>query len=101
VNTTIALTVWQDAVRVAVDGRSLGWFKDEVSATSAAMERILMSADVWNRQLPSEITIKSEHRTDWSRAKWTDYKRATRVKFLPEGRRVVRVPGTFGKAWVK
>jgi hypothetical protein len=98
----IRLRVYHDAVRVEIDGRMLGWFADEVSAVSAAMEHALMaSADYAdNRKLP-ELSVRSEYLDDYAKVPWVKFKRATRVNLRPGGRRVVMVPGTFGKPWIQ
>ena len=100
----ISLTVFHDAVRVRVDDglvADLGWFNDEISACSAALEHVLMASAIqsWIRKLP-EITIESSYKDDWSKVRTLKFSRATRVKHKADGRRVVCVPGTFNKPWV-
>jgi len=102
---TIMMTVYFDAVKLETEAygrrRVLGWFRDEVSAIGAAAEHFLMdSAELSSlRKLPAclvsptYIAANAQHDI-------IDFKRATRTKLVAEGRRVVRVPGTFGRVWI-
>lgn len=99
------MTVFHDAVKLEERDAGkrflVGWFKDEVSAIGAIAERVLMQSAIMpsRRQLP-ELIICTEYKDEWCKRKWIDFRRATRIKHSPEGRRVVRVPGTFGKVWI-
>lgn len=99
------MTVFNDAVKLESQdcGRRkiIGWFKDEVSALGAAGEHVLMQSAILSslRRLP-ELIICAEYRISDSHHRWLKFKRATRVKCDANGRRIVRVPGTFGKMWI-
>lgn len=99
------MTIYYDAVKLEEEdcGRRfmVGWFQDEVSALSAIVERTLMRSAIMSslRRLP-EMVICSEYKDEWSRRPTINFKRATRIKVGPDGRKVVRVPGTFGKVWI-
>jgi len=99
------MIVYHDAVKLekADLGKRIiiGWFRDEVSAISAAVEHVLIHSAILSnlRKLP-ELIIHSEYRNEWIKRPTLNFKRATRVKISPEGRKVVRVPGTFGKVWI-
>jgi hypothetical protein len=103
--TLIVMNVYYDAVRLEKEDcgkrTMLGWYRDEVSAISAAVEHILIHSALLStlRKLP-EIIICAEYRQEWIKRPTINFKRATRVKKSPLGRKVVRVPGTFGKAWI-
>lgn len=98
----IRLKVYHDAARVEIDGHMLGWFADEVSAVSAAMEHALMASHDWaeKRRLPL-LSIQAQYLDDYAKVPWDKFKRATRVKCTPAGRRVVMVPGVVAKPWIK
>jgi hypothetical protein len=99
------MTVYHDAVKLETEDcgrcRIVGWFRDEVSAIGAATEGALMSSAIVPdlRKLPS-LAIYSDYINEWCRREWIDFRRATKVKHHHTGRRVVRVPGTFGKVWI-
>jgi hypothetical protein len=101
----IFMSVYYDAVKLEKKdlGRRviIGWFRDEVSAISAAVEHILIHSALLSslRKLP-ELVICTEYKDEWIKRPILNFKRATRVKVNQFGRRVVRVPGTFGKVWI-
>ncbi len=103
--TQLVMTVYNDAVKLETEEygkrRMIGWFRDEVSAISAAVEHVLMSSAILSslRRLP-ELVILSEYRAEWIKRPVVIFKRATRIKCDGNGRRVVRKPGTFGKPWI-
>jgi hypothetical protein len=99
------LTVYYDAVRLEIEqgteSQMLGWFRDEVSAISAATEHLLMASAILScvRKVPP-LLVACEYKQEWSKKTVLQFKRATRVKCDPEGRKVVRVPGSFHRPWV-
>ena len=102
----VYLTVYHDAVKAEIrdigDRRKMvGWFKDEVCATAAVLERLLFCSSFHpqDRTLP-EIVIHPERQQEWSKRKLTEFSRGIRVKHEPQGRRIIRMPGTFNKPWV-
>ena len=101
----IFMSVYYDAVKLEKNDLGhrvlIGWFRDEVSAISAAVEHVLIHSAILSslRKLP-ELAICTEYKDAWIKRPTLTFKRATRVKICPEGRRVVRVPGTFGKVWI-
>jgi hypothetical protein len=99
----ILLEVWLDAVQVRLDNQPLGWwFPNEMQATAAALERVLMDSAILPdlRKLPP-VTIEANYRDEFAHVKPIAYLPAVRVRYTPTGRRVVRVPGTFGKTWME
>jgi hypothetical protein len=98
---SVQLDVWNDAVQARCDDQSLGWFSNEMQATAAALEHLLMASAILPslRQLPA-LTIQANYRDEWSHAKTITYKPAVMVRCGPVGRRVVRVPCSFGKPWM-
>lgn len=101
----IFMTVYYDAVKLEKKDLArncmLGWYLDEVSAISAAVEHVLIHSAILSelRKLP-ELVICSEYRKEWIKRPVLNFKRATRVKKSPLGRKVVMVPGAFGKVWI-
>lgn len=104
-NLAVIMTVYHDAVKLEFEDlgrrRCVGWFRDEVSALAAIAERALMESAILSslRKLP-ELHVQCEYRQEWIKRPIIDFKRATRIKYGPEGRRVVRLPGSFGKVWI-
>ena len=100
------MTVFIDAVKLEKEELSsrvlIGWFRDEVSAISAAVEHVLMDSAMLSclRQLP-ELVICSEYKRERTRRVIRRFKRATRVKVTPNERRVVLTPGLWGKTWIR
>jgi hypothetical protein len=101
----LILTVFIDAVKLETEdcGRreNVGWFNDEISAIAAAGERVLMGSAILStlRKLP-ELVIRCEYRNEFCKRSTLDFKRGTRIKWGPQGRRVVKRPGTWGKKWL-
>lgn len=99
------MTIYHDAVKLEEEdcGKRfmIGWFNDEVSAVAAIAERTLMRSAILStlRRLP-EMVICSDYKNEWIKRPTITFKRATRIKVGPDGRRVVRLPGTFGKVWI-
>jgi hypothetical protein len=99
------MTVYNDAVKLETEDcgrrRMIGWFRDEVSAIGAVTEHALMGSAILPdlRKLPL-LTVHTSYIQEWIKRPLINFKRATRIKYGPYGRRVVRVPGTFGKVWI-
>lgn len=101
----LVLAVYADAVHATVEqyGRrvTIGWFRDEVCATAAACERLMMSSAILPtlRQLP-ELRVVTTYCNKKSNRKYPRFARATVVKPDPLGRRVVLLPDATSKTWV-
>ena len=106
--TTIWLTVYFDAVKLDIDQaqsrKHLGWFRDEVSAIAGATEHLLMQSSMvaaW-RKLPELVDVRLDYRQEKTKRVIRKFKRATRIKTMPNGeRKVLLAPGTWGKTWVR
>ena len=102
----VLLRVFTDAAEVEVDNagqrHNIGWFRDEISALTAAAEWALMRSAVLSelRRLP-ELVICSQYVAAESGKKPRKYTRATRNQLGPNGRKVVRLPGSADKFWVR
>jgi len=98
-------TIYDDAVKMEVDwflrAEPVGWFRDEVSAIGAACEHVLMRSAISSelRRLPL-ISINCDYRPGVNGHAVSKFKRATRVKLGDGGRRIVMVPGAYGKPWI-
>lgn len=99
------MTIYHDAVKLEEEdcGKRfiIGWFRDEVAAVAAITERTLMRSAILSslRKLP-EMVVCSEYKDEWIKRPTIKFKRATRVKAGPYGRKVVLLPGMFGKVWI-
>lgn len=100
----VYLTVYQDAVKAEVEQylqrRPIGFFKDEISAISAACERSMRSAILAElRRLP-KVTVCVEWRPEKCGHEPEVFHRGTVCKCGQCGRRVVLLPGANAKPWL-
>lgn len=104
--TEVRLTVFDDVVKCEAGELSrmitVGWFKDEVSALGAVLERELMRSAILPemRKLPS-LAVRCEYRHGISGHPVERFHRGTASKMSSLGRRVVLLPGANGKCWLQ
>lgn len=103
----VYLTVFEDAVKMEIEQYSrresiAGWFRDEVAAIGAALERVLMRSALTSelRKLPA-VSIETRYNGERSGHPVTDFKRGTKAKHGALGRKIVLIPGSFSKPWLK
>ena len=97
----ILVTVYQDAAKVQVSDMArrdeVFWFRDEVDAIAAAMERLLVTSAILPslRQLPT-LAIQCDYKESKAMAVPIKYAKGTRRK----GRQVLTTPGASAKPWL-
>lgn len=98
------MTVYEDAVKLESENerKIIGWFRDEVSALSAGAEWTLMRSAILAelRKLP-EMVVCSRYILKPSGKKPRKYTRATRTRIGRLGRKVVRLPNSADKVWLR
>lgn len=101
------MTIFQDSVKLEVSEDSrrslIGWFEDEVSAITAAVERSLIRSAILPelRRLP-EVVIRSEYKNQKAgREGISNFARGTQTRHGPLGRRIVRRPGALAHEWLR
>ena len=102
---TIYVEVFTDAAHVWIEDCGckypVGWFQDEVSAISAANERVLIQSAILPelRRLP-ELRVVIEYRASKSGHRPARFFRGLRPRNGPLGRRMVLVPWGALRPWL-
>ena len=103
---SIILTVYLDAVKTETEEsgcrRIVGWFRDEVSAISAATERIIIQSALLPtlRKIP-QLSVISTYDDRATGRDIYNFVRGTKTRFDGGERRVVKTPGASAKTWLR
>lgn len=100
------LTVFTDGVKIEMDDffkrDVIGWFVDEVSAVSAACERVMIRSALYpDLRRMMNISVECDYRNSPCNHPVLKYTRGTRIKHLRGNRRVVMTPGAGVKPWLR